>query len=120
MKFLKDKSILLLLAMSLVVLPAPLEAACGMTAHPDIDPCETCLAETCNDPDCDDPAGHENDDCCEAGCQHCSLPCCSGTAMIPPVAHVADAPPAPDARLAAPATKMTQVDPDPLYHPPRA
>lgn len=110
--------------MSLVVLPAPLEAACDMFAHPDLDPCESCLADVCGDCDCSDETAHETahetEGCCETGCQHCSLPCCSGTAMIPPFAQVLDTSLTSDGRLAATVTDVTWVDPDPLYHPPRA
>ena len=114
------RAILLLLAMGLVVLPAPLEAACGMIAHPDLDPCETCPADSCKDPACDQEAGHADEDCCDTGCQHCSLPCCSGTAMIPVASQQANPMASADGCTALFHPDATWVDSDPLYHPPRA
>ncbi len=119
MKSSREISILLLVAMGLALLPAPLEAACDMISHPDVDPCDTYLAATCDDETCEGHPGHGDDDCCETGCQHCSLPCCSGTVMIPPVAQVLHAVPTADGRLAATRADVTQIDADPLYHPPR-
>jgi len=119
MKSSKEISILLLVAMGLTLLPAPLEAACDMTSHPDLDPCGTFPAANCDDPPCNTEPDHGHDNCCDADCRHCGLPCCSGTAMIPPVAHVLDAALTADGRLVTTTVDVTRVDADPLYHPPR-
>ena len=120
MKSSRDISIFLLVAMGLTLVPAPLEAACDMISDPDVDPCDTSLAAAIGDTTSSRDEGHEDDDCCETGCHHCSLPCCSGTAMIPPFAQVLDTTLTSDGRLAATVTDVTWVDPDPLFHPPRA
>jgi len=39
--------------------------------------------------------------------------------MIPPVAQVLHSAPTVDGRLAATRAEVTQIDADPLYHPPR-
>jgi hypothetical protein len=119
MKSSREITILLLVAMGLTLLPASLEAACDMITHPDVDPCDTFLADTLDDVTTDRDAGHEDDDCCDTGCQHCGLPCCSGTAMISPFAQVLGTSLNADGRLAATDTKVTRVDADPLYHPPQ-
>lgn len=109
----------LLLAMGLVVLPAPLEAACDMTPHPESDPCETCRTDACEDTACEDEQEHQDENCCETGCQYCSLPCCSGTAMIN-VASPSAIPLAPaDDRPVLAAPRAPWVDAEPLFHPPR-
>lgn len=107
------------MAMGLTMLPAPLEAACDMFAHPDVDPCDIFLADTIHETTSGRDAGHEDDDCSKTCCQHCSLPCCSGTAMIPPFAQVLDPTPTSDGRLATTTSDVTWVDPDQLFHPPR-
>ena len=119
MKSSREIAILLLVAMGLALLPAPLEAVCDMTQHPDLDPCDTVLTDSCYDPACGGEPDHGDDNCCDTGCQHCGLPCCSGTAMIPPVTQVLNAVLTADGRLAATAADVTRVDADPLYHPPR-
>ncbi|MEN8006281.1 MAG: hypothetical protein ABFS42_04665 [Candidatus Krumholzibacteriota bacterium] len=119
MKSSREISILLLVAMGLTLLPASLDAACDMTAHPDVDPCDTFLDDTCDGPSCGREPGHRDHDRCENGCQHCSLPCCSGTVMIPAAAQMLDEVLPADGRLVATATDVTWVDADPVYHPPR-
>lgn len=119
MKSSREIAILLLVAMGLALLPAPLGAACDMTPHPDVDPCDTVLADTGEYPACGGERGHGDGNCCDTGCQHCSLPCCSGTAMIPPCTQVLDPFLTADGRLVATASDVTRVDADPLYHPPR-
>ena len=120
MKSSTEKTILLLMAMGLALLPAPLAVACDATPHSDADPCGILMADTCDAPAGGRESGHGNDNCCETGCQDCSLPCCSGTAMIPTDAQMVDAALTSDGRLATTTTDLTWVDPDPLYHPPRA
>jgi hypothetical protein len=112
-------SFLLLLALGLAVLPAPLEAACEIVAHPEGDPCGTCLTDACDDGACAGGEGHAADDCCATGCQHCSLPCCAGTAMISAAAQTVGGR-TPNLGLPTPeAARPPRVDDDPLYHPPR-
>jgi hypothetical protein len=119
MKSSTDKAILLLMAMGLTLLPAPLDAACDMIPHSDVDPCDTFLMDISDGPSGAGESGHGDDNCCDTGCQHCSLPCCSGTAMIPTVAQVLYSALTADGRLAAIATDVTWIDADPLFHPPR-
>lgn len=120
MKRTRHIPLLLLLAMGLVLLPAPLEAACSAISHPDLDPCETCLADVCDDAACGGKQDHAGDDCCETGCQHCSLPCCAGIAMIFAASPAAASAAPSDGRPVAAAPRAPWVDADPLYHPPRA
>ena len=111
--------IYLLLAMGLALVPAPLHAACGQTPHPEVDPCDTLLTASLDASTGGSGSDHGEDNCCETGCLHCSLPCCSGTAMILTFAQLQDAAPTADGRLALTDTALTWVDTNPLYHPPR-
>ncbi len=119
MKSSRKISFLLLIAMGLALLPAPPDTANDMTPHADIDSCDTIAADTCDDADCCSEPGSGDDNCCDSDCQHCSLPCCSGTAMIADVAQMLDAALTLDGRLVATATDLTWFDADQLYHPPR-
>jgi len=120
MKTSSDKTILLLLAMGLTLLSAHIDVAYDVIPHSDVDVCDLLPADTCDSADCCDEPGHGNDNCCQTGCQHCSLPCCYGSAMIPTLAQLMDAAPTSDGRLAATSTDVTWVDPDRLFHPPQA
>lgn len=116
--------IILLLSMGLALSPGSLEAAYGVTQSADFDSCETVPDGSCSSGDCGSGADNPEpdpgtDDCCETGCQHCSLPCCSGTVMIPTSVQTLDSALAADGQLAAFATAVTWVETDPLYHPPR-
>jgi|GEM_PF-6840254 len=107
------------MAMGLTLLPAPLEAVCDMSVHPEMDPFSAEADPIGEMAEVDGEQGHEDGNCCETGCHHCSLPCCSGTAMIPAVVQILDASLTPDGRLAARSTDVIRVDADPLYHPPQ-
>ena len=120
MKSSTGKSLLLLMAMGLTLVPAHLEVACDEIPHPDVAPCDIFLADTGHAPARGTEQGHGTDNCCETGCQHCSLPCCSGTAMIPTVAQILGAALTSSGRLAPTPPNVTWADPDQLYHPPRA
>jgi len=111
MKPYREIAILLLVAMGLTLWPAPLNAAYDAIPVSSPDPCEA--PACCSEPD------QAQDSCCETGCELCSLPCCTGTVMIPTVAQVPDTGLIADGRLIASATAVTWVDTDPLYHPPR-
>ena len=91
MKTSLDKTLFLLVAMGLTLLSAHIDVAYEVIPHSDVDVCDLLLGDTCDASACCDEPGHGNDNCCESGCQHCSLPCCSGTAMIPAVAQMVDA-----------------------------
>ena len=114
------KSLLLLLAMGLTLVPAHLDVACDEVPHPEVAPCDILLVDTGDGPASGTEPGHGNDNCCETGCQHCSLPCCSGTAMIPTAAHILGAALTSGDRLAIIGANVTWADPGQLYHPPRA
>jgi hypothetical protein len=107
------------MAMGLTLLSAPLDAVCDLAPHSDVNSCATLPADTCDGSACGEEPDQGDDNCCETGCLNCSLPCCSGTAMISTVAQVQDAALNADGRLAATATDGTWVDVDPLFHPPR-
>lgn len=119
MKSSREITILLLVAMGLTMWSPALDAACDPFPVPDSLPSDLFPADTSLDQASERQTAHEGDDCCETGCQHCNLPCCAGTAMIPPVAQVLDTALTVDGRLALSATDVTRVDADPLYHPPR-
>ena len=120
MKTSLDKTLFLLVAMGLTLLSAHIDVAYEVIPHSDVDVCDLLLGDTCDVSACCDEPGHGSDNCCESGCQHCSLPCCYGSAMVPAVAKMVDANLNSDGRLAAGASDLTWVDPDPLYHPPQA
>jgi hypothetical protein len=112
MKSSREISILLLVAMVLTMVSAPLGMASDGVSSTDVDPCN---ASACgSEPD------KGNDDCCETGCQLCSLPCCSGTVMISTLSQVLDSSLTSDGRLVFTTTGRAWVDADPLYHPPRS
>lgn len=114
------KSLLLLLAMAMTMLPIPSDEACGVVGSADSDPCSTPLAYSCNDQTCCPDQGHSDDNCCEPGCQNCSLPCCTGTVMIPALVQTMDVNQTPDGRLAATSTGVCRTAADQPFHPPRA
>lgn len=120
MKTSTDKTLFLLVAMGLTMLSAHIDVAHDVIPHTDVDVCDLLLTDTFDASACSDEPGHGNDNCCESGCQHCSLPCCYGSAMVPTVAQMVDASLNSDGRLAAAASDLTWIDPDPLYHPPQA
>jgi hypothetical protein len=124
MKPSREITIFLLLAMGLALLPGPLEAANGVIPSSDFNSCEPvstdpCDAGPCESGSCDTEPDPGADDCCETGCQHCSLPCCSGTVMITTTIQVLVFALAADGPLAALVTDVAWVETDPLYHPPR-
>ncbi len=119
MKSSRTISFFLLMAMGLTLLPAPLNAANGVPSSASGDPCETSQADACNDLACTSEPNPDDDNCCEKGCEHCSLPCCAGTVMLPTVVQGLDPILTDDRRLAAIATDLPWVDAIPLYHPPR-
>ena len=112
-------TILLLLAMGLTLLPAPLNATYYSSSSSDDNPCETSRADACDGEACGTEPVSEGDNCCEAGCQHCSLPCCSGTVMLPTITQGLSLDLTPDGRGFATAIDLPWVDTDPLDHPPR-
>ena len=107
------------MAMGLTLLPASLNGAYDVTAFASGDPCETSQSDACNDPACTSGPNPDDDNCCETGCQHCSLPCCAGTVMLSTIAQGQDPTLTDDRPLAATATDLPWVDAGPLYHPPR-
>ena len=120
MKSSTKNSILLLVAMVLTLLPAHLEVACEVVTHPDADPCDLLLADSFDASASSNEPAQGGDNCCETGCQHCSLPCCTGTAMIPAAPQLAEASTISNDRLVTTNTDVTWVDLDQFYHPPRA
>jgi hypothetical protein len=119
MKSSREITIFLLLAMGLAMLPGPFDATYDAIPSSDAASCDPYSADPCDAGACESESDPGDNDCCETGCQHCSLPCCSGTVMIATVIHVLDAALTPDGHLAAIATDVAWVDTDPLYHPPR-
>ena len=120
MKSSREITIFLLLAMGLALLPGPLEAAYGVTPSTEFDSCVPVSADPCGSGTCDSEPDPGADDCCESGCLHCSLPCCSGTVMIPTAIQALDSVISADGQMAAFATDVAWVETDPLYHPPRS
>ena len=120
MKSSREIAVLLLVATGLSLVPVPMDAACDLSAPAAVDPCDASLPESCCGSACGGEPIPGDDDGCETGCQHCSMPCCSGTAMIPTAVQALDAAFIADRRLAARGPDETRVDVDPLYHPPRS
>lgn len=105
--------------MSLTLFPALPAASYDETPCSDVDPCNSLPTDACEAPACGGEPERGDDNCCDTGCQHCSLPCCSGTVMISTAVQVLDATLTVDGRMAAIANDVTWVDADPPYHPPR-
>jgi hypothetical protein len=72
----------LIIALGLALMPAPVDATCGMIPSSESAPCNTAPDDSCCESACDSEQDRGDDRGCRPGCLHCSLPCCSGTAMI--------------------------------------
>ncbi len=107
------------MVMSLTLFLALPDAAYDETPCSDVESCDSLPVDTCEAHACGCETDHGDDNCCDTGCHHCSLPCCSGTAMIFTVAQVLGETLASDGRLAATSNDVPWVDADPPYHPPR-
>lgn len=109
---------LMFLALGAVSMPLPLDVACGMIPHPDSDPCRDSPLDPCAEPAREGDTPPTDERRCETGCQHCSLPCCAGTAMIQPLPVLEQTPTA-HGRLAAVSVASPRFAADLLEHPPR-
>jgi hypothetical protein len=114
-----NRIIVLLMAMSLTLLPLPGSATSDLPDLSADDPCESSSPENCEAETCDIEQSSEDDDCCETGCQHCSLPCCTGTVMLPTVAQGLGPVPTTADHVVTLSNDLPWVDADPLFHPPR-
>ncbi len=119
MKSSREITIFLLLVMGLAMLPGPFDATYDVILSSDAASCDPYSADPCDAGACKSEPDPGAKECCETGCQHCSLPCCSGTVMIATVIQVLDAALTADGPLTAIATDLAWADTDPLYHPPR-
>ena len=113
-------ALLLLLTLGLTLSPMQPTLAYDSAPNADTDACCSCPADTCESDTCGSGPDQHDDDCCEAGCHECSLPCCAGSAVILANSQTLDAILAADGCLAANAIDIAWVDADPLYHPPRS
>ncbi len=117
-------TIRLLVATLLALSPAQVFAAYELPTSDAPGPCDTsstdsCTDQACSDQICSDTADQEDDSCCEADCQHCGLPCCSGIAMITSATQRLDSSLTVTSYLPTLASNVTWIDANPLYHPPR-
>lgn len=114
------KTILLLVTMGLTMMSMHFDAPCdgGPLSAGFLN--DLLVGHSFEDSSCDDRAGDDTGNSCESGCQDCNLACCAGSAMIPPTAQTADSAPNYDGRLATTTAEVSWVDPDRLFHPPRA
>ena len=119
MKSSKKISILLLITMGLTLLPVCLSATYDVNLFFGDDPCESSRAEACDESACGSEPNPGDDDCCDEGCRLCSLPCCTGTVMLPILAQGLAPALTTDGRMAITATDLPRGDADPLDHPPR-
>jgi hypothetical protein len=98
----------------------PAQPICDLAVHPDDDDCHTRngLAEllTGAEPE----GGHGSNDCCDAGCHDCGLPCCIGIAMILASAPSVGAGACLRVQSLPFGSNLSWVDPDPFYRPPRS
>jgi len=115
-----EKALILIMAMCLALLPAYSDVVYDVDPLSDVDPCGTFPEDICEGSACSGEPDHGDDNCCEAGCQNCSLPCCSGTSMIATVSQGLDSALTANGSLAADASEMTWVDADPPFRPPRS
>lgn len=120
MKSSSDIAIFLLVAMGLTMMSAQFDVPCDGTPPSEDLSNDFLVALTFDDSGCENKAGHENSNCCESGCQDCNLACCAGLALIAPTAQFVDPAPNLGGRLAATTSEVSWVDPDQLFHPPRA
>jgi hypothetical protein len=74
---------LLLLAVMLLSGGMPVQPVCEMTVHAEHGPCHDESPPAGRLEVSKDAEGTSHEECCAAGCQDCTLPCCARTAMIP-------------------------------------
>jgi len=109
--------LLLIVATIFMAASLPMRSSCETTAHPEA---AACMADAETADHAADTDSFLESSHCDSGCTDCGLPCCVGTAVILTAAPNLAADTPIQASSLPESVERPLVDPDPLYHPPRA
>lgn len=110
------KHLFLIVATIFMAATLPMRSSCETTAHPEATAC------TAESESAEHAAGEESAESshCDSGCTDCGLPCCVGTAVILTAAPILAVVSPIQTPVLPDSIERPLVEPDPLYHPPRA